>query len=109
LGDAIAASAVIGFLVIHSLHEMKIKPEQIGMIILVGASIGSIMPPITQGVFLSSSLIETYPSPVIKFAYITVGLAGVFAIFYSFLFVRVKMMPEHLNTADRIWIILKER
>src|SRR5699024_9396879 len=32
LGDAIAASAVIGFLVIHSLHEMKIKPEQIGMI-----------------------------------------------------------------------------
>src|SRR5699024_10803335 len=37
LGDAIAASAVIGFLVIHSLHEMKIKPEQIGMIILVGS------------------------------------------------------------------------
>src|SRR5699024_3300565 len=72
LGDAIAASAVIGFLVIHSLHEMKIKPVQIGMIILVGASIGSIMPPITQGVFLSSSLIETDPSPVIKIAYITV-------------------------------------
>src|SRR5699024_10587421 len=78
LGYAIAASAVIGFLVIHYLHEMKIKPEQIGMIILVGSSIGSIMPPITQGVFLSSSLIETDPSPVIKIAYITVGLAGVF-------------------------------
>src|SRR5699024_12222450 len=80
LGDAIAASAVIGFLVIHSLHEMKIKPEPIGMIILVGASIGSIMQPITQGVFLSSSLIETDLSPVIKLAYITVGIASVFAL-----------------------------
>src|SRR5699024_3601285 len=100
LGDAIAASAVIGFLVIHSLHEMKIKPEQIGMIIFVGSSIGSLMPPITQGVFLSSSLIETDPSPVIKIAYITVGLAGVFAILESFRFVRGKKMPEHLKTAD---------
>jgi len=109
LGDAIAASAVIGFLVIHSLHEMKIKPEQIGMIILVGSSIGSIMPPITQGVFLSSSLIETDPSPVIKIAYITVGLAGVFAILESFRFVRGKKMPEHLKTADSLWKILKER
>src|SRR5699024_1555104 len=104
LGDAIAASAVIGFLVIHSLHEMKIKPEQIGMIILVGSSIGSIMPPITQGVFLSSSLIETDPSPVIKIAYITVGLAGVLAILESFRFVRGKKMTKHLKTAD---ILLK--
>jgi len=109
LGDAIAASAVIGFLVIHSLHEMRIKPEQIGMIILVGASVGSIMPPITQGVFLSASLIETDPSPVIKIAYVTVGLAGVFAILESFRFVRGKKMPEHLKTADSLWEILKER
>lgn len=109
LGDAIAASAVIGFLVIHSLHELKIKPEQIGMIILVGASVGSIMPPITQGVFLSSSLIETDPSPVIKIAYVTVGLAGVFAILESFRFVRGKKMPEHLKTSENLWQILRKR
>src|SRR5699024_11960544 len=96
------------FLVIHSLHEMKIKPEQIGMIILVGASIGSIMPPITQGVFLSSSLIETDPSPVIKIAYITVGLECVFAILESFRFVLGKIMPEHLNSAVSIWKSLKD-
>src|SRR5699024_11925193 len=41
LGDAIAASAVIGFFVIDSLYEMKIEPEQIGMMILVGASVGA--------------------------------------------------------------------
>src|SRR5699024_11635637 len=102
LGDAIAASAVIGFLVIHSLHEMKINPEQIGMIILVGSSIGSIMPPITQGEFLSSSLIETDSSPVLKIAYITVGLEGVFAMLESFRFVRGKKMPEHLKTAENL-------
>src|SRR5699024_7552220 len=86
LGDAIAASAVIGFLVIRSLDELKIKPEQIGMIILVGASIGSIMPPITQGVFLSASLINIDPNPVVKIAYLTVSIAGILAILESFRF-----------------------
>ncbi|MGM8364451.1 TRAP transporter large permease subunit [Virgibacillus sp. W0181] len=109
LGDAIAASAVIGFLVINSLYELKIKPEQIGMIILVGASIGSIMPPITQGVFLSASLIDTDPDPVIKIAYLTVTLGAVFAILESFRFVRGKKMPEHLKTTKSVFDILKER
>lgn len=65
LGDAIAASAVIGFLVIRSLADLNIKPEQIGMIILVGASLGSLMPPISQGVILSTSLLDMDPTPVI--------------------------------------------
>lgn len=109
LGDAIAAATVIGFLVIHSLYELKLKPEQIGMIILVGASIGSIMPPITQGVFLSASLIDTNPDPVIKIAYITVSLGAVLAILESFRFVRGKKMPQHLKTTKSIFVILKER
>ncbi|PAV28310.1 hypothetical protein CIL05_16875 [Virgibacillus profundi] len=109
LGDAIAAATVIGFLVINSLHELKVKPEQIGMIILVGASIGSIMPPITQGVFLSSSLIGTDPDPVIKIAYITVTIGGIIAILESFRFVRGRKMPEHLKTTQSIFQILKEK
>lgn len=109
LGDAIAAATVIGFLVINSLHELKVKPEQIGMIILVGASIGSIMPPITQGVFLSSSLVGIDPSPVINIAYITVGIGGVLAILESFRFVRGKKMPEHLKTTKSLFGILKEK
>ncbi|GAA3826432.1 hypothetical protein KACC15558_01230 [Brevibacterium ammoniilyticum] len=52
LGDAIAAATVIGFLVIHSLAQMKLSPVQIGMIILLGASLGSLMPPISQAVYL---------------------------------------------------------
>ena len=109
LGDAIAASAVIGFLVINSLYELKIKPEQIGMIILVGASVGSIMPPITQGVFLSASLIGIEPDPVVKIAYITVSIVAVVAILESFRFVRGKKMPDHLKTKKSAFQIIKER
>ncbi len=109
LGDAIAAATVIGFLVIHSLDELKLKPEQIGMIILVGASVGSIMPPITQGVFLSASLIGVDPSSSIKIAYITVGLGGLLAILESFRFVKGKKMPEHLKTKDSLFQLLKKR
>jgi len=109
LGDAIAAATVIGFLVINSLTELKLKPEQIGMIILLGASIGSLMPPITQGVFLSSSLIGTDPSPVIKIAYVTVGIGAIFAILESFRFVRGKMMPQELIPTQSIFQLLKER
>jgi C4-dicarboxylate transporter len=109
LGDAIAAATVIGFLVINALHELKLKPEQIGMIILLGASIGSIMPPISQGVFLSASLIGIDPTPVIKIAYITVAIGGLFAILESFRFVRGKKMPDHLKMTTSIFTILKEK
>src|SRR5699024_2743061 len=109
LGDAFAVSMVIVFIVINSLNEKKVKPEQIGMIILVGASIGSIIPPITQGVYLSASLIGTDPSPVTKIAYITVTIAGVIAILESFRFVKGRKMPEHLITTQSIFRILKEK
>jgi TRAP-type C4-dicarboxylate transport system permease large subunit len=88
LGDAIATATVIGFLVIHSLAAMGVRPVQIGMIILVGASLGSIMPPVSQAILLSASLVGTDPSPVIRIAFLTVGAAVVFAILESFRFVR---------------------
>lgn len=109
LGDAIASATVIGFLVINSLTELKLKPEQIGMIILLGASIGSIMPPITQGVFLSASLVGIDPSPVINLAYITVSIGAILAILESFRFVRGKMMPQELIPTESIFQILRER
>lgn len=92
-GDAIAAATVIGFLVIHSLAAMNLKPVQIAMIILLGASIGSLMPPISQAVYLSASLIETDPMPVTLITYATVTIGLVFAIFESFRFV-----PRHASS-----------
>src|SRR5699024_5680341 len=62
LGDSIAAATIIGFLVIRALYdELKLKPEQIGVIILLGATLGAVMPPISQGIFLSASLIDVDP------------------------------------------------
>lgn len=88
LGDAIAAATVIGFLVIHALAAMNIKPVEIGMIILLGASLGSLMPPISQAVYLSASLVDTDPNPVTLISYLTVTVGVVFAILESFRFVR---------------------
>ena len=49
LGDACAAATVIGALTIGILCSMGISPEKISAIIVMGASIGSIMPPHDPG------------------------------------------------------------
>ncbi|MCF2588658.1 TRAP transporter large permease subunit [Brevibacterium sp. UCMA 11752] len=100
LGDAIAAATVIGFLVIHSLAEMKIKPVQIGMIILLGASLGSIMPPISQAVYLAASLVNTDPDPVTLWSYLTVTIGVILAILESFRFVRRPRIPGTDSSAE---------
>ena len=58
LGDAIA-STVIGVLTVGTLAAMGLSPEHICCIIVMGASMGSIMPPITQALALSSTLVNT--------------------------------------------------
>ncbi len=95
LGDSIAAATVIGFLVIRALYEeLKLKPEQIGVIILLGATLGAVMPPISQGIFLSASLIDVDPTNAIKVGYITVTIGVILAIIQSAFFVRKKKMPD---------------
>jgi TRAP-type C4-dicarboxylate transport system permease large subunit len=98
LGDAIAASTVIGVLVINSLLEMRMKPEQIACTIVMGASLGSIMPPITQSIFLSSSLVGLpSPDPVITIGYVTVGIGVVIcSVYVAFSFIKIKSLPEDL-------------
>lgn len=107
LGDAIAAATVIGFLVITALAELKVKPEQIAMMIMVGASIGSIMPPIAQALFLSSSLVGIDPGPVVLIAYGTVSVALVLAILESFRFVRGRSLPPELRPTEPLGTMLR--
>lgn len=107
LGDAIAASTVIGVLIINSLVEMKMKPEQIACTIVMGASLGSIMPPITQSVFLSSSLVGLpSPDPVARISYLTVGIGVIIcSIYVALSFIKIKSLPEDLipkESAGRI-------
>lgn len=86
LGDAIAASTVIGMLTIGILVSMNLSYEKISAIIVMGACIGSIMPPMTQALALSSSLVGTDPDPVINIGYITVSIIFVVVAIYCSLF-----------------------
>ena len=106
LGDSVASATVEGILVIGILSDMQISAAGIGCIIMMGASLGSIMPPITQAVFLASSLAQVDTTPVVNISYITVGIGFVICTIYAvFAFVKIKALPEHLipnKTAGQI-------
>lgn len=106
LGDSVASATVVGILVIGILSDMQISAAGIGCIIMMGASLGSIMPPITQAVFLASSLAQVDTTPVVNISYITVGIGFVICTIYAvFAFVKIKALPEHLipnKTAGQI-------
>ncbi|MBQ6470247.1 MAG: TRAP transporter large permease subunit [Lachnospiraceae bacterium] len=94
LGDAIAASTVIGMLTIGILVSMDMEYEKIAAIIVMGASLGSIMPPMTQAVALSSTLVGTDPDPVMNISYLTVSIAFIVSALYCILFlVRKNNVP----------------
>ena len=102
LGDAIAASTVVGVLVIKSLHELGLKGEQISATIVMGASLGSIMPPITQAIFLSSALVGIEPDPVVNVAYFSVGLGLMICCLYiAFSFIKISALPEDLIPTEK--------
>ncbi len=86
LGDAVAASTVIGVLTIGILSSVGLTPEQICCIIVAGASMGSIMPPISQAFALSSSLVGSDPDATIRYGYITVPLIVIAVTAYMILF-----------------------
>lgn len=109
LGDAVAASTVIGVLCIKSLAEMELSGEQIACTIVMGASLGSIMPPVTQAIFLSASLVGISPDPVTNIAYFTVGAAVIFCCLYvAYSFVKIKSLPEDLLPKETVGQILKK-
>lgn len=96
LGDAIASVTVIGILVVKALDDMGLSAEQTGCILLLGAVLGSIMPPITQAIFLSATLVGTPVDPVIKMGYVTVSILVVVSILWCWTFLKIKELPSEL-------------
>ena len=86
LGVAIAASPVIGMLTIGILVSMNMSYEKISAIIVMGACVGSIMPPMTQALALASSLVNTPADPVINLGYVTVSISFIVVAIYSAFF-----------------------
>ena len=82
LGDAIASATVIGILVIKVLDDLNIEGEGIAAIITAGAMLGSIMPPITQAIFLSSSLVGIEINIPCNYTYITISIGIILTCLY---------------------------
>ena len=94
LGDAIAAATVIGILTIGILVSMGLSLEKISAIIMMGAAIGSIMPPMTQALALASTLVNTDPDPVINLGYLTVSIVFLAcALYCSLILVKKENVP----------------
>lgn len=99
LGDAIAAATVIGMLTIGILVSMNLSYEKISAIIVMGACVGSIMPPMTQALALASSLVNTPADPVINIGYVTVSITFVLvAIYCAFFLIRKENVPGANDT-----------
>ncbi len=103
LGDAIAASTVIGVLTIGTLSAMGMNPEHICCIVVMGASMGSIMPPITQALAMSSTLVGTDPEPVITIGYFTCSIVIILVCIYVTLFFVNKNMVIEDNAVSNMF------
>lgn len=109
LGDAIAASTVIGVLTIGVLASMGISGEKITCLIVMGASMGSIMPPISQALALSAALTGADPDAVLRYGYITVPIIVVLMCIYAnIIFIDKKTKIPHQDRDGKPFDIVKE-
>ena len=96
-GDAIASASVIGVLVIPALVGLGMTGERIAATILFGCMLGSIMPPISQAVYLSCSILNIETDFAINLTFVSVGITLVVTTAYAaFRFVKVKTLaPQY--------------
>lgn len=108
-GDAAASVTVIGFLGIQALAELQLSGEKISAAIVMGAAMGSIMPPITQAIFLSASLVGLDPpTSAVNWTFLTIGLGAALMCFYASAWVKIPALPEELIPKERPLAILKK-
>jgi TRAP-type C4-dicarboxylate transport system permease large subunit len=97
LGDAIAAATVIGVLAVGILLELGLTGAQAAATLTMGAALGSIMPPITQAIFLSASLLDVSdPTPAVNIGYLTVGAGLILSSIYVARWVTIDKIPDKL-------------
>ena len=112
-GDCNGAAAVIGVLVIPALAGLGMTGEMIAATIALGVMIGSILPPISQAVMLSTSILglpQTVVDETINITFITAGIIMLFAVLYAmFFFVREnKPLPAEIIPKDGPLTILRK-
>ncbi len=110
LGDAVAGAATIGILFVPALVDIGLSGELITAIIVIGSSMGSIMPPVSGEITLAASLLDVNPDPAIQPAFITVGLGLILVtLVVTQVYMRnVTKMPEELIPKDSAGVILQK-
>ena len=108
LGDAIAAATVVGVLTISTLAVLGLTGETICAIIVMGAAMGSIMPPMSQALALSSALVGTDPDPVFRMGYLTVSIIVVLVCSYIVFYLMRNVKKIEFESNKTSLQILKE-
>lgn len=111
-GDCNGAAAVIGLLVIPALAGLGMSGEKVAATIALGCMIGSILPPISQAVMLSTSILDLPQTTVdgaINITFITAGIIMVLGLLYAmFFFVKSQPLPAEMIPEDTPGAILKK-
>ncbi len=107
MGDAVAASTVIGMLTFGILVSMGISLPKVCCLVVMGASIGSIMPPMSQSFALAATLAGADPDSVLNIGYISVAIVFIVCAVYACTFLvkkdnRPGVNPEvEIRLSDR--------
>lgn len=98
MGTVAAVGAVIGLLVVPSLREMGMKPDLICATIVTGASMGGMMPPVSNAVILACGLVGIDAAEALMISYVSVGLGLIVTtLFFCKVYIgRHYAIPENL-------------
>lgn len=89
LGGGSPSIAIVGVLMIPSLVQLGLDPTRVCAVLVMGGAIGSLMPPVSQAITLSSSLVNLEVDAANTYAYFTVGSAvAVTCLYVAFCFVK---------------------
>ena len=98
MGTVAAVGAVIGILIVPAMDEMKINEDLICAIVVTGASMGGMMPPVSNAIILACGLVGIDEHEALLISYGTVGIGlAVIAFFFCKVYIGNKYsLPEHL-------------
>ena len=108
LGEGLSAACVVGVLLIGPFIDLGLEPEQVSASLVLGGLLGSLCPPMTNGLVLAASLCGADYNTVLKWSFITVPVCCVIVIaLYTFRWIKIKSLPEHLIPQESAGTILK--
>lgn len=110
MGTVAAIGAVVGIIIVPVMDDIGMDPDLICATIVTGASMGGMMPPVSNAIILACGLIGIEPSEALMISYITVGI-GMLLIVLLFCKVyvgRKYSLPTELIPKETAGVIFKK-